>query len=443
MYDLKGFFSMSSLADNRRDHVAAFGELTTQSKTFTRDMREYGKTTYPDVQFYMFRAIDEMEIRVEPSAAFMDNVLKLGQWVYEQHQRKLIPANKNKPAFVDAIENEFEFITGVVIGEILTGPTPDKNMPDFIQFKMLDGTRQYQITVWCADSAFMIQYPEYEIFLVPPLPDIESLIDGKVAVNNKLLELSDSYRVNAIQDIKQNHPETALITYELTWHDPKDFNAILKTTWVAVIYGQAGVDTEAIKEAIREYIDANSDYDKWDEIYPDLYSENEFIIIPDWKNLALPANALKVGLYGSMTKVEELKQNVIRFLPSGYNKTESGVNHVNQNLLAGSAYYRTLMFGAIGNPNNRNDTFDLKTLYPDYMAVDPQDPDFVRMSTKTQEWTLELNKALNLAFEYLPTSILDSQYTRLIRRGVHYLAFVYDGYTYAVLTKYAFDKGAL
>lgn len=440
MYIMKGFMSMPNLADNRQDVVAPFGELPTQSMTFTRDMRNYSRTDKPDVELFSFKCIDEMLARVEPSAAFITSVLAFGQWVYQQHEAKLIPQNNNKPAFVNAITDQFPDMTAVVIGAILTGDEPDKNMPDYVQFKMLDGSRQYQLTIWFANTAFEQQYDEYEIFLIPPLPDINDLIDSKVAVNNKILELSPAYVVNGIQAIKQNKPETALISYELTWHDPSDFNAIMKTTWTAVIYGQAGADTEAIKDAIREYIGDNSTYENWDEIYPDLFSENEFVIIPMWDKYALQENALQVGLYSSMVRMKELTTETKYFLPSGYDKTINTGSYVDEYLTVGHSVYRTLSFGILGNPNNRDDVFDVLTIFPDYMALDTQDVDFVRMSTKTQNWALKLNEALDKAREYLPTDTIPVGYTRLIRRNFHYLAFEYEGYTYAVLTDYSYMR---
>lgn len=439
MYLLKAFMSMPTLVDNRLDQTAPFGELTTLSKTFTRDLRQYAKTTYPDVEMNVFHCVDEMGVRIEPSTVFMNQILALGQWVYTQHITKSIPTDANKPAFVNAIENEFPDITGVVIGEILTGQ-PDYNMPDYIQFKLLDGTRQYQGMVWFSDTAFSVQYDETIIFIIPPLPDINALIDAKPAVNQKLLEQLLSTQINRIQEIRGEHPETGILPLDLRWHDPNDTNAMLTTTWTAVIYGNAGMDSEAIKDAIREYIANNSDYDKWNEIYPDLYSENEFAIIPAWNELALQANALQVGLYSSLVPVNTIRTIARTFAPSGYSQSTNIDTYLNENLEVGSAVYRSLMFAAMGNPNNLNEMYKLRMLYPDYMAIDSADSDFARMSQATQEFCTKFTDALDNAYRYKPTDVLPAGYMRLIRRSYHYLAFEHNGYIHAILTKFTFDK---
>lgn len=440
MYLLKAFMSMPTLVDNRHDQTAPFGELTTQSKTFTRDLRQYAKTSYPDVELNVFYCVDEMNVRIEPSAAFMDKILALGQWVYTQHVTKSIPTDANKPAFINAIENEFPDITGVVVGEILTGNQPDLNMPDYVQFKLLDGTRQYQGMVWFSNEAFDIQYDETEIFIIPPLPDINQLIDSKPAVNQKLLEQLWSTAINRIQEIRGDNPETGLLPLDLRWHDPSDTNAILITTWSAVVYGRAGMDSEAIKDAIREYIANNSDYDKWNEIYPDLYSENEFVIIPAWNELALQPNALQVGLYSSLVPAGTFRSIAKTFAPSGYSQSTNIETYLDANLEVGSATYRALMFASMGNPNNRNEMYRLRKLYPDYMAIDSRDSDFARMAQATQEFSIKLTDALNRAYTYKPTDVLPAGYMRLIRRSYHFLAFEHNGYIHAILTKFTFDK---
>lgn len=441
MYELKGFVSMPRLTDNRPDKTAVFGELTTQSKTFTRDIREYAKTAYPDVTLHVFKCVDEMQVSVEPTSVFIDQLLALGQWLQNQYLSKLVPTNANQPAFAKSITDEFSYISAVQFGTILTGAGPDLNLPDYVQFKMIDTTRQYQVTLWLSDAAFQSQYPDYTIFMIPPVDQLDQLTLGKVAVNNAITALPASRLINQIQNIKQHHPETALVSYELIWHDPSDTNAVLKTTWTAVCYGQQATDTDAIKEAIRVYIDQHSEDTRWASIYPDLYSENEFVFIPNWSGLAVQPNAMKVGLYQSFTNVGQMFKLLNRYLPAGYNQTDE--TYITNNLYIGNAFYRTLMFGALGNPNNANQQIDIAKKFPDYMAVDTQDTDFARMSKATQQWVYKLNQALDVAFKYNPTDILSVDFVRTIRKDMHFISFTFEGFSYLILTKYSFDKGAV
>lgn len=441
MYILKGFASFSDLYNNVHGQTAPFGELTTQSMTFTRDLRTYGNpATYPNTELYVFRCVDDSEIRVTPTAVFINKIHALNQWVYDQYKAKLIPPQEQKATFISSLENQFPEFQGIDCGEIKNGTPAGARCPEFIQFRLLDGAHQYQLTIWYSNEAFNTQYEDYEIFVVPPLPDIANLVNNKVYVYNQLLNRDQNYIINAIQDIKGDNPETALVGLELMWHDPNDANSTLMTTWTAVIYGSAGIDNEAIKDAIRDYIDTHSNYPNWPNIYPGLYSEAEFSIIPFWANYALNDNSIEVGLYSSQVQYGQASTLVNTFLPSGYGNGPTLVDHLNENMAICQSVYRTLMFAVLGNPNNRESKFKLRDIYPDYMAIPTTDPDSLRMSVLTQEFVIKLVESLDLAYSYKPTDILPSGYTRILRRGFYYVVFEHQGYSFPILTRFSYKK---
>lgn len=439
MYIAKGFMTMPGLTNNDVNTVAKFGELPTQSQTYTRDLRSYFVATMPDVEFQMFKCISDMNVRTDPSSTMMNTVLQLGEWIYQQHTQKLIPLDKNKATFIKSITDNFSAISAVSIGQMLTGD-PDMNMPDYIQFKILDNTIQYQFTIWFSNDAFTQQYDEYEIFLVPPLDNIDVLNDSKANVVSKLLNQPSSRLINAIQALRGNNPETGLLSYDLNYVDPSNPSAQYRTTWTAICYGPAALDNEAIKDAIRNYIDNKSQLSNWQTIYPDLYSENEFMFIPFWDNKALQDNALQVGLYSSNVNAGSAIADANKFLPGSYIKQLDAGSFINTYLNIGSTSYRTLMYGVIGNPNNKNNFFNLVQLYPDFMALSTDDNDFVRMSSDTQTFATTLIKAFDLAYTYTPTATLPAGFTRMVRHSTHFISFVINGYTFAILTRYAYDR---
>jgi hypothetical protein len=443
MYILKGFMSMPSLANDAKQEIADFGELSTYTQTFTRDIRNYAMTAQPDVELFVFKSIDEMENRTNPSVSFRTNLLAFGQWVFNQYQSSAIPPERNKSAFVNSIRTQFPAMTAVTVGELLVSSTDaGKNCPDYVQFNMLDGIYQYSCKLWFSDSAMRRQYEDYEIFIIPPVPDISQLINSKPNVYQLLTEQSVDLLLSRITAIAGDLPYTALHPYPLTWHDPDDTNATLATTWTAVIYGAAGFDTEAIKEKIREYIADHSDYDKWNEIYPDLYIETEFAFFPMWDKYALDENALQVGLYSSLIKQSYMRTIVKQFLPAGYTQSGKTVDQIlDEGLYGGVASYRSLAFGNIGNPNNKDGNTDLQDLYPDInLAIDSLDNDFGRMSLISQEFSLKLNAALNVAREYSPNEPIEAGYSRVVRRSMYFVSFKYNDYDYIILSKYSFDK---
>ena len=405
MYILKGFMSMPSLADDGYQKVGEFGELSTHLQTFTRDMRNYAITAQPDVELFVFRCMDEMENRINPSVAFREQLLAFGQWVYSQLITGSIPPDRIKPAFIQTITAQFPMMSNIVIGEIIESTKiAGRNCPDYVQFRILDGSYSYQATLWFSDSAMVRQYEHYEIFVIPPVPDINQLINSKPNVWTLLQQQTSDFLINRIQAIIGQNPQTVLHSYPLTWHDPEDFNATIPTKWTVVIYGAAGNDDEAIKEKIKEYIEDHSDYEKWPEIYPELYTETEFAFFPMWNKLALDGNALQIGIYSPLASIKDIKAMTKTFLPSGYQKSGMTTDQfIEANLFAGTANYRTIAFGNVGNPNNKDGKVNLQDLYPDVnLALSTTDNDFGRMSLVTQEFCTKFHEALDVAREYNP-----------------------------------------
>ncbi len=443
MYILKGFMSMPSLAADGKNVIAEFGEFSTYCQTFTRDMRNYAISAQPDVELFVLKCIDELESRVNPSSGFRSTLLAFGQWVYNQLIAGAIPPDRNKPAFIQSIQTQFPTMSTIAIGEILESATiAGRNCPDYVQFRMLDGTNQYQVTLWFADDSFRSQYDEYEIFIVPPILDVNQLINSKVNVVPLIQEQTPDLIIDRIQAITGDLPYTSLYSYKLTWHDPNDFNAVYPTVWTAVIYGAAGHDIEAVQEKIRVLLDAESDYEHWNQIYPDLYAETEFSFFPMWADLALQSNAQQVGIYSSLVGNKKSRDVAKTFLPAGY--TQSGVSvdgYLDQHLFNGVAFYRTLSFTTVGNPNNKDGILDFQQLFPDInFNLDTLSNDFGRMTLESQELSRKFNAALDVARNFKPSDVLPVGYTRMIRRGMYFISFNYMDYNYVILTKYSYYR---
>lgn len=434
---------MPSLALDGKDKVADFGEFSTYAQTFTRDIRNYAISAQPDVELFVLKCIDELESRATPSATFRSTLLAFGQWIFNQHVTAAIPENRNKSAFILSISSQFPQMSGISIGEITeSSSTAGRFCPDYVQFKLADGINQYQVTLWFSDKYFRTQYDEYEIFIIPPVENIAGLVNSKTNVETLMRTQSQSWAITRIQEISGTLPHTALLPFELTWHDPNDFNAVLTTVWTAVIYGAAGFDVEAVKDKIREYIADNSTYQNWNTIYPALYAETEFVFIPMWDQLALQANAMQVGIYSSMIKVATLTDYTKTFLPSGYSQSGTDIDtYLKGHLFSGVASYRSLAFTCLGNPNNKDDLTDIQDLFPDVnFALDSLSNDYGRMTVETQDLCTKFNAALDVAREFNPNDALEIGYSRMVRRGMYFLSFTYMDFNYVILTKYSFDK---
>lgn len=439
MNDIKGFFKIPRLTNNNSDTIAKFGELSPVSETFSRDPRSFESTASPNVILRTFRAVNDAGDRLNLPVAVTDRILLLGQWLYNRYDASTIPNQIQSTLLVGDITNEFGF-TNVTVGPISAGTVASKRLPSWVRFVMVVSTISYQVKIWLEDSAFASQYEHHLIFAIPPTPQVDDLrldIFGLTQVLTSANAVS-SY-VQRESQITQNYPKTALINYTLTWHDLTDPNRIMETTWVLVVYGNAGTDQEAIKEAIREYIASSSNQGQWDIIYPSLYSDNEFAIVPLWETLAVPETGGMQQLFSPTVTLGQMASVSRARLPVSYApNTAQGNGHLNDNLRFLPTNYRQVGCLVLGNPNNATEISDIKDLFPDLTAIPSNVADYSRMEASTRTFLELLMDALNEAFTANINSTLPAQFTRAVRNNRIYVSFLHEGYQFMVLARISY-----
>lgn len=448
---IQGFIKIPEIANNTPQAVALFGELSPISTTFTRDMRNFVlPEKHPGIEFVSFRSVDIASEPITIQPVISGVCIAIGSWVHNQAKSKQIPVNSDKLTFIQALTAEFASvinsyglptpIKSVEIGEILPSQTPGVRYPDFVAFRIDDDTKQYSIKLWFSDSRFQLQYNNYEIVVLPPVGAIDSLNGTTAQVSTLLTSLSKSQIINQINAVTKDHPATTVYPIRLRWHNPVNVTSTLETEWLAVIYGKAGIDNDAVKDAIRTYISDNSSNTNWTSIYPDLYAESEFIIIPFWDQLSTPDNGYDEGLYRTAVNLENLKRLELQKIPVAYNTVTDFDDYKKHNLVIASSSYRALMFYSIGNPNNEKGIFSILQLYPDYMDISTSSPDFSRLMVKTQNFIIMLNEALHKAREYNENKGVPLGYSLSVKGNREYLGFDYEGFTYYVQTRLGYLK---
>ncbi len=435
-YTLKGFYSMPALADNGANGVVArFGELSAHSRTFTRDEKNFVNPSYPNIELVTFKLVNEGDVSTTPSTAFTNKLLALGNWLYNQHVGGNIPSDANKQTFIDAIATEISGLSNIEIGQIINGITTSRNLIDYIAFNVSDNDKKYNVKIWCSDSKFRSQYENFIIMPIPPIDVIDDLHTNVTALANRLSEVTPAYIVDIANALADNKPYTKLASLQLTWHDPENSQSTYKTNWYFIVHGDLGLDIDNQKNAVREYISQNSDKTNWDKVYPELYSENEFIIIPLWENMALPDGSASVGLYSSMVDYGKISDIAKTRIPTGYAQITNINTFINKWLKVMAVYYRGMQVLALANPSNAGSYFDLREKFPDYTCVSTTDVDFSRMEPLTREFIIQLNTALEYARTMSTSAVAPVGFNKITRGNRQYLTFNVEGHYFLVLIK--------
>lgn len=435
MYDIKGFLVIPGLVDNRDGITAKFGELSEVSETFSRDRRQFNNASIaPNIALKTFRYVNNVGETINPSSdAVMRRLLILGQWLYGQYDAAQIPTELQAAMFADSIRQEHNF-TEVTLGTITQGVTTNKRLPTFVRVKFIEANVEYTAKIWISDEAFRKEYEHYQIFVIPPTPSITDLRLDSIGLNAVLATSNiANHLVNNLSSITTKYPQSAILKFDLPWHDLSNPDVTISTTWTVVTYGLSGTDVDHVKEAIRNYISDNSSESQWNVIYPTLYSENEFVVVPLWDIVAAPEAGANPILFSPTPTPSKITQVANSRLPSGYaQQSGSLATFINTNLRVLPSSYRELGLLCVGSPNNTGNVADIKKIYPDYTGLPSTSADFSRMAANTRAFITKLHYALEVAYTADQSTMLPAEFTRAIRSGRLYVGFSLDGYQFLV-----------
>lgn len=429
MYTLKGFIQYASFVDNTPDQIAVFGELSTDASTYAKDKRYYIDQDAPLTTLVAFHSIRDDE-DTEVDAFLAKRALELSHYLFSRAQQGLI--GDNPQALVQSVLAEFPgIVTEFSIGDILEDG--DVFLPEWISYKDGQFEDDNRITLWFADESFRRQYDEYAIEVIPPFLPLDDFFLDPAQVQVKLNRYDFPSKISESQTARGEYPYTYMLVNRYNYRDPENHDFQVPTYWIVLIYGQAGNNPDIIKNALIDFIMGQTTHtrEEWADILPDLFITTEFIITPFWSQYAIPNRLLLAGIYSPyMNPGKHLPQ--IQAMVKGPMYTNEWVRDQYE---LSVALYKSLGFGVVGNPDNRDELYHLSDVFPDYILVTNDSADFNRMTPTTQEWLVKFNELLVIAESLRSTSSVPFGYAKVLREGVLYAAMVYDNITYLVASK--------
>ena len=202
-----------------------------------------------------------------------------------------------------------------------------------------------------------------------------------------------------------------------TYKDPNT-GISYNTNWVVLIYGVAGDNTEAIKDAINDYCLENSDYDrtKWKEIFTELFSRTEIVLLPRYDLYSIPTLYTQEGIHKSMLNLEEC----ISYALSNISYYDSA--HIRNNVTIFPHDYKCIMVLAVPGDTNIEGARSIQEIYPDYIPVSSTSTDFMRMKEATREFCLKLEAMLRICGDLDENTDIPQGYRRVRRDNQLYIS---------------------
>lgn len=440
MYKLKAFGQIGALIDNTRTVVAPVGELSPNALTYAREKEYLNSAAAPGHTLVVFSSTLEGEIeQVDPVLA--GELLLINKWTYETALAGTFTASTDsfRTNFIQQFGSQYSIWS---IGTMVEAQ-PNVWVPGVIHIRdIADDELQY--TVWYATEVFEQQFDEYQIAVIAPVDELDVFFLGRVAVKAALADRTYDRTMELVQAAKEGYPETYLSGEMFEWFDqsdPTNKDLRIATYWTPIIYGIAGRNPDAIKEALRDYILNNSTHTKeeWAAVFPEIFTSTEFVFVPLWGNYAIPNRTLEAGMYSSVTNalagVAQLKR-----LTRGEGYTNE---FIEGNAEVFGAAHRAISIMVTGGPYNRDGIVSFVQRYYDYINVDSTSTDFGRMNPETRRFVLALAEMLAVAEEMTIDSAVPVKFSRLIREGVLYLAYTLDRFQIIVASKYSYEDESL
>lgn len=429
MLAIKGFISHSLMATNTPGQNALIGELSTYAATYAREKGYYGALSAPQYLFTAFKSTED-DVKIALPTAASEHVLTIAKYVLDQ------TISSTDAIFADELLNELISNFAAVAEEFSCGEIVNDGRyyaPEWLAWKSkVAELGENQIRIWFADASFRLQYDEFEITVVPPLANLDDFFLAGGTVETKLNAKTVTDFTNDLQAAKQGHPETIMKIEQFDYVNPLDPAHTVSSKWGLLIYGAAGNNVDSIKDALVQFILANSTRtrEQWAPILPDIFKRTEFVLIPRWDKYAIPNRTVEAGIHSPVTLLTEALQKAVAVIGSGYPTA-----HINSHVAVLLHPYKSLSVLAVGSPENRDNKWEILDIFPDYIAVASTSQDWNRMSNSTKNWALLLEELLLAAEVVQDFTSVPLGMTKVKRNGVLYVVRSYENVHYLVASK--------
>jgi hypothetical protein len=428
MYVLKGFVTNDKFTDNSVGKIAVIGEISTRSRTFSKEKAEDVSTAAPDLTLISFTsANDATATPISTTPDLKEHVLAVAKFVYDT----TLSAGGQVYAdqLLESLLTQFQTSgQNFECGEIIS----DGHywIPEWVswQNKSIGDNR---LKLWFVDGSFQSQFDDYSITIIPPITPLDDFFKTGSAVETEVKAVTLPDLFDTIQQAKGGYPETIQAATTFNYNDPANAAHLVATTWSYLIYGPMGNNVDSINDALVAYILANSTHtrDEWVKIFPDIFRRTEYIMIPLEDQYAIPNRTIVAGIYSPVVNLKRVNALFKAQVPS------YPANQVDTYLELVSHPYKSLQIAVVGGADNRNGLFSLLNQFPDLIAVSTGSTDFNRMSQDTQNFLLKLEQMLITAESMGPYTDIPAGYTRVTRDGQLYLVLNYDNIHFLVSAK--------
>lgn len=424
---IQGFVTKDSYISNVPGTVSRIMELSPNSLTYSRERGEYQHLQHQGDILHTFSSIDTVTGKFTLPSTQVDEIFKVVDSIFEYVSTHLPPyTTVNFLNFIQA-EHQDE-ISNVVFGDYTATGSPV--VPEWISWTSRTHP-DTEIRIWLSDEAFTYQYPNFEIVVVPPLDNLDSLFGNYADVSGALSSITLQQSMERVQDARGIYPPTYTRVYTFHYTNPMNPTQKTESVWAVLVYGREGDNIDAIKDAIIDHVLNNSTRTQvdWERIYPEIFQRTEFLVWPRWDKISIPNLTALSALYSSLSDPKD----VLTFAKARWPAYSEA--YVENNLTTLPFDYKGITAVVLNGNTNVEGKKYFRDLFGDYIPVSNTTHDFGRMRPYTQEWVLKMIDLLVIAETATGHSPIPPRVRRVERQGVIYISTIYDNVNYMVAAK--------
>lgn len=432
MKTIQGFVTNATYISNVPGTINSILEMSKWSMTYSREFGEYqdASSEYLGYILHTAKTIDlDTGVKFTVPAERVRDAFDVVKSCIGYAQGHLLPYDladfrnhvvaENNTSIANFQHGSFDVQGGIVV-------------PEWVSWtSVLDPETTFKI--WLCDASFASQYDGYEIYVVPPIDDLDSFFGNYTNKVAELAQIKIFQLMDRITEAKSNHPETYIRIMEFQYHNRNNPTIKNPTNWGVIIHGQAGDNIDSIKDAIAEYVLDNSTRprEEWMVIFPEIFRRTEFLFLPRWDQVSIPNMNSLAGLYKSMLAPNEC----LDFAQAQWSPTIPAL-WVVENTLSFPIDFKCLTVLALNGQDNIEGKQRLDELFPDYLPIASTELDFNRMAVYTREWMLQLHELIHVAETATPFTTIPVKFRRITRDGIFYVSMLYDNVNYMVAAKW-------
>lgn len=436
MKTVKCFLTRDDFIDNNTNVVADIYELSDYCLTYSKDRKQYTYTTDTKYTLHTFKIEEGTSLTQDEVNSIVKVLVDFSDFVTNSNvtTKTLIIAtftnqfNTTNPTINISSFNYNLLYTYLAI-----------KTSDYISFII---NNNLSVNVWTRNNTFKELYPDYSIDIVLPFENFGSLINSPTNFINALNNFNYVDFNRRIEENKNGKITTYTRLINIPYKVPN--TTIFKDCYFAFnIYGQQGNYEHILRLELYDYLKNtfNLSDTQIQSYFPSILQINEFFITPKWLNIAIPSHVGQAAINSQISLAYTEEFNLDKFIKI-YN-----TDFLRTNTYSVPFDYNNILLLITNGYYTESSKKDFRQYYPDLLTVTSLDPDFGRMSTRTQNFITLLENMLvtsntNNSTELLNNVISNTNYNfRIInRQNIDYLSIYYDSHQYYLLPKYEYIR---